>query len=173
VIGAALNVLPQKLLAEIVGVIVEIALVAGVACHYTAKHYEAKEEAAHAAQLASDLAASQRNRALESQLAQARQEASDAKDHALQQVATVTAAFHVDADGVRHALAAALDGSRAGQDSLAACQQRAATAGNLLADGLRVQADLAGAAESHAAEVRSMRGFDTTVHQLMNPIEAH
>lgn len=43
---------------------------------------------------------------------------------------------------------------------VAACQQRAEAAGRLLGDGLRVQAELAGAAESLAADVRALRGHD-------------
>lgn len=48
-IGFALAALPQKLLAEVVGVVLEIVLVAGIAVHFTAAHYEAKEAAAMAA----------------------------------------------------------------------------------------------------------------------------
>ena len=51
-IGFALNLLPQKLLAESVGVLLEVAVVAGVSYHYTAQHYQSKIDAEHAAQAA-------------------------------------------------------------------------------------------------------------------------
>jgi len=157
VIGLGIAALPQKLVAEAVGLLVEIALVAGVTYHYTAKHFKLKEQAAAAAQVAANLAQSEANRALENQLAKAKQDALDARTSAQTQVASVAAAFRADSDGVRNALAVALRGS--GGDSLAACQQRSARAGDLLADGLRVQAELAGAAESLAADARAVRDY--------------
>jgi hypothetical protein len=156
-LGLGLAALPQKLLAEVIGVVIEIALVAGVSYHYTAKHFELKEQAAAAAQVQANLALSEKNRALEGQLNQAKQDALNARASAQAQVASVAAAFRADSDGVRNALSVALRGSSG--DSLAACEQRSARAGDLLADGLRVQIQLAGAAESLAADARAVRDF--------------
>lgn len=156
-LGIGLAALPQKLVAEVIGVVIEVALVAGMTYHYTAKHFELKEQAAAAAQVQANLALSEQNRALEGQLNQAKQDALNARASAQAQVASVAAAFRADSDGVRNALAVALRG--ASGDSLAACEQRSARAGDLLADGLRVQAELAGAAESLAADARAVRDF--------------
>jgi hypothetical protein len=156
-LGLGLAALPQKLVAEVIGLVVEVALVAGVTYHYTAKHFELKEQAAAAAQVQANLALSEKNRALEGQLNQAKQDALNARASAQAQVASVAAAFRADGDGVRNALAVALRGSSS--DSLAACEQRSARAGNLLADGLRVQVELATAAESLAADARAVRDF--------------
>lgn len=68
------------------------------------------------------------------------------------------AAARRDADGLRDRLGGALRVGSGVSDSLAACQQRAEAAGRLLGDGLRVQAELAGAAESLATDVRALRG---------------
>lgn len=156
-IGLGIAALPQKLVAEVIGLVIEIAVVAGVSYHYTAKHFELKEQAAIAAQAQANVALSERNRALEGQLNQAKQDALNARASAQAQVASVAAAFRADSDGVRNALAVALRGSSG--DSLAACEQRSARAGDLLADGLRVQAELAGAAESLAADARAVRDY--------------
>lgn len=51
-IGAALSALPQRLLAEAVGLMVEVALVAGVSYHYTSAYYEARIQREHDAQAA-------------------------------------------------------------------------------------------------------------------------
>ncbi len=156
-LGLGLAALPQKLVAEVVGLVVEVALVAGISYHLTAKHFELKEQAAAAAQTQANLAMSERNRALEAQLSQAKQDALNARASAQAQVASVAAAFNADSAGVRNALAVALRGTSG--DSLAACESRAAKAGDLLADGLRVQAELAGAAESLAADARAVRDY--------------
>lgn len=163
-IGAALNLLPQKLLAEVVGAVIYAGVFTYVGYHYTAKHFETKEQAAAAAQVQANLALSERNRALEGQLNQAKQDALNARASAQAQVASVAAAFRADSDGVRNALAVALRGTSA--DSLAACEQRSARAGDLLADGLRVQAELAGAAESLAADARAVRDYATKQQAL-------
>jgi hypothetical protein len=157
VIGAALNLLPQKLLAEVVGAVIYAGVFTFVGYHYTAKHFEAKAQAEAAAQVSANLVQSERNRQLETQLAQAKQDALNARASAQSQVASVAAAFRADSDGVRNALAVALRG--ASGDSLAACEQRSARAGDLLADGLRLQAELAGAAESLAADARAVRDY--------------
>lgn len=163
-IGLGIAALPQKLVAEVLGLVLEVALVAGVTYHYTAEHFEMKAKAEAAAQVAANLAQSEKNRALETQLAQAKQDALDARASAQSQVASIAAAFRADNDGVRNALAVALRG--AAGDSLAACEQRAARAGDLLADGLRIQAELAGAAESLAADARAVRDYSTSQQAL-------
>ncbi len=166
-IGLALSALPQKLVAEVVGVAIEVIVVAGVTFHYTAQHFELKEKAAAAAQVQANLDLSEKNRALEAQLNTAKQDALDARASAQAQVASVAAAFRADSDGVRNALAVALRGGSG--DSLAACEQRSARAGDLLADGLRVQAELAGAAESLAADARAVRDYAAKQQALTQP----
>lgn len=121
-----------------------------------AARVQADWDKAKAAQVVVDATKNAKNRALEQALAQATQEAANARAATQVQVANTRAAFRADADGLRGKLADSLSGRGATEDSLAACQQRAAAAGNLLADGLQVQADLAGAAESHAADVRAV-----------------
>lgn len=49
-IGAGLAVLPQKLLAEVVGFLIETAIVVAVTWHFVAAHYETKIAADHEAQ---------------------------------------------------------------------------------------------------------------------------
>lgn len=166
-IGLGLAALPQKLLAEVVGFAIETALVIGITYHYTAAHFELKEKAAAAAQVQANLELSEKNRALEGQLQQAKQDALNARASAQAQVASVAAAFRADSDGVRNALAVALRGSAG--DSLAACESRSARAGDLLADGLRVQAELAGAAESLAADARAVRDYAAKQQALTEP----
>ena len=63
-------------------------------------------------------------------------------------------------DGLRDQIDTALvtGGRAASDDTVAACHERAARASGLLADGLRIQEDLAGRAESCAADLRAMRG---------------
>lgn len=156
-IGLGLAALPQRLVAEVVGLAIEVALVAGTTYHFTAKHFELKEQAAIAAQAQANLAQSEQNRALETQLAKAKQDALDARASAQNQVASVAAAFRADNDQLRNALAVSLRGGSG--DSLAACESRAAKAGDLLADGLRIQEQLAGAAESLAADARAVRDY--------------
>lgn len=58
-LGAPLAALPQKLLAEVVGFLIETVIVVGVAWHFAAGHYEAKivsERAAVAAAAAAEAA---------------------------------------------------------------------------------------------------------------------
>lgn len=109
-IGALVGLMPQKLVAEVVGVVLEIALVAGVTYHYTAKHFEAHEAATVAAihaqeQAAVDAAIARANTA-ESDLATERQ-----KSHVVYETIThevdhvvdrpVYRADCLDADGLR------------------------------------------------------------------------
>lgn len=109
-----------------------------------------------AARAAVDAAQNAKNRVLEQQLAQATQEAANARAATQVQVASTRAAFVADAGRLRGTLADALSGRGVTEDSLAACQQRAAASGDLLGQGLQVQADLAGDAESLAADVRAV-----------------
>ena len=67
------------------------------------------------------------------------------------------ASLRRDADGLRQQLADfAARPSDAGGDPEAACLARAATLGDLLAESVRLQVELAGAAEDHAADARSL-----------------
>jgi hypothetical protein len=147
----------------IAGAILAAAIIGGawaLGAHFEgigAARVQAKWDKAKAAQATVDAAQNAKNRQLEQAVAQARQEAADARAHEQTTVASIRAAFRADDVGVRSKLTDALSGRGAAEDSLAACQQRAATAGGLLADGLQVQADLAAAAESLAADVRAVR----------------
>jgi hypothetical protein len=79
----------------------------------------------------------------------------------------VAAALRRDADGLRQQLAGyAASPGDAGSDSLAACLARASTLGDLLAEGVRLQIDVAGAAEDHLATARSLHRW---AHQLSQP----
>ncbi len=147
----------------IAGAIACAALIGGawaLASHFEgigAARVQADWDKAKAAQIAVDATQNAKNRALEQALAQATQEAINARAATQVQVASTRAAFVADAGRLRSTLADALSGRGATEDSLAACQQRAAAAGNLLGEGLQVQADLAGDAESLAADVRAVR----------------
>jgi hypothetical protein len=123
-----------------------------------------------AGQALADSAAQARNRQLEADLSAAHEEINDARVHEQQKVAAVGAAMRADADRVRSQLADALGGRGAAEDSLAACQQRAAAAGDLLDEGLRVQIDLAEAAESLAADARAVHAFDGKVKAATRPV---
>jgi hypothetical protein len=70
-----------------------------------------------------------------------------------------------DAQRVRGQLSSALAarGGGTAEDALAACHNRAAAAGRLLEDGMRLQGDLAGDAERLAADVRALRSYADTV----------
>lgn len=109
-IGLGLSILPQRLLAEAVGLLVEVAIVAGVSYHYTAKYYKAHEEATVAAiqaqQQAAINAAIARANTAEADLATERQ-----KSHVVYQTIThevdhvidrpVYRSDCLDADGLR------------------------------------------------------------------------
>lgn len=71
--------------------------------------------------------------------------------------ARITASAVASADSLRDTLRLALAGHRSAEASAAACEDRAALAGELLARGLRVQAVLAGRAEDLAADYRGLR----------------
>lgn len=171
-LGIGLAALPQKLLAEVVGFAVETAIVVAVTWHWVAGYEETKFAAERAAQAQAVAEAQTRARGAETQLTAARQEIVDAQNSAKLQIAATGAAFVADAVGLRKQLADALGGRGRPDDSLESCQQRAATAGNLLADGLRVQAKLAGAAESHAADLRAVRQFDAAASAAQAAVKA-
>jgi hypothetical protein len=130
---------------------------------------EAKDNAKQAEREQAVNAAQERARTSERQLSQARQEIVDAQNTAKLQVAATAAAFRADADRVRGQLSAALGGRDRADDSLESCQRRAATAGDLLADGLLVQTELAKGAESHAADLRAVRAYDAQVKAAQGP----
>jgi hypothetical protein len=130
---------------------------------------EAKNSAAQAERAQAVADAEERARTSERQLSQARQEIVDAQNTAKLQVASTAAAFRADADRVRGQLSAALGGRDRADDSLESCRRRAAAAGDLLADGLRVQAELAKGAESHAADLRAVRAFEGKVKAAQEP----
>lgn len=152
-----LKLLPANWMANVIGFVIEAAIIAFLAWHFTSNYYADKEAAAKAAQAQSNLEQSEKNRSLETQLAKAKQDVQDARTSAQSQIASISAAFSADNSGVRNALAVALRGTSS--DSLAACQQRSAKAGDLLADGLRIQASLAGSAESLAADARAVHDY--------------
>jgi hypothetical protein len=129
-----------------------------------ASHFEGIGYArAKAEQVTADAAANAKNRKTEQDLADAKQEIVDVQAAHQVQVTSVRAALTADADRVRGQLTGALSGRGAAQDSLAACQQRGSDAGDLLADGLRVQIDLASKAESLAGAARAVRDFNAKV----------
>lgn len=115
-IGLALSAIPQKLLAEVVGVVLEVALVAGVAYHFTAKHYEAVIQQDHDRQAAVAAAAAASAAAETARRVGAQQEiVTDAKRQA--ETARADAARAHDADtALRLQLAAVLRASRPASD---------------------------------------------------------
>lgn len=107
------------------------------------------------------LAQSEKNRALETHLESIKDGATHVLEQTRADLARRDAAHRADTDRVRDKLAARLAGpapSGAATDSLAACRADAAAAGELLVEGVRLQGELAGAAEHHAAEVRALLG---------------
>lgn len=114
-IGALINLVPQKLVAEVVGVVLEVALVAAVTGYYVHKHDKAHEAATvayiHAQEQAAIDAALARANSAESDLATER-----AKSHVVYQTIThevdhvterpVYLRDCLDADGLRLANAA-------------------------------------------------------------------
>jgi hypothetical protein len=166
-IGLGLAALPQKLLAEAVGFVIETVIVVAVTWHFVAGYESSKFNAERLAQIQAVADSQEHARTVDNQLAAARQEIVDAQDASRAQAATLTAAFTADANSMRNQLGTALSGRGIANDSLDACQRRAATAGNLLADGLQVQAKLAGAAESHAADIRAVRALAARQSELV------
>lgn len=123
-----------------------------------AKNEHAEQVArANAAQLQAD----QHYRALEQQMNAVTKEKDDALAQARLEIARRSSTDRAVIDGLRDQLRAWAAAPAAGQAPDAAAEEyraRAAAAGDLLEDGLRVQATLAAAAESHAAEVRNLLG---------------
>lgn len=162
-----LKLIPGNFLAEVLGFLVETAFIVGLTWHFVGAHYELKEQAVAAAQIQVNLAQSEKNRTLETQLAQAKQDTQDALTSAQSQIASISTAFNSDTGRVRSALAIALRGTAS--DSLAACESRSSKAGDLLANGLRVQVELAGAAESLAADARAVHDYAAKQQALTAP----
>jgi len=104
-IGAALNLLPQKLLAEALGLALEAALVAGLTWHLAAQHYETKLAAEHEAQAAAVAAAAASAAEETNRRVSAQQEIA----HEAQQQAQHAAADAADAARARDALRVQLD----------------------------------------------------------------
>jgi Flp pilus assembly protein TadB len=105
------------------------------------------------------LADSTRYRAIETHLEDVRNEATHVLTQTRAELGARADAHRADADGLRKPIAAFAAGpanSGAAADSAATCRADAATLGALLVDGVRLQGELAGAAEHHAAEVRSL-----------------
>lgn len=69
--------------------------------------------------------------------------------------ARITGSLRDDADSLREQIAGYA--GQAGGDSCAASVDRATTLGELLADSVQLQAELAGAAESHLADARTLQ----------------
>jgi Tfp pilus assembly protein FimV len=100
--------------------------------------------------------ASDRYRQLERNYHERREEIQHerAKEQQAQQVAMDR--LRADRNRLRNDIADYARGRGAAEDSVAACHRRAATLGELLEESLRVQEELAGAAESHSADVRAL-----------------
>jgi hypothetical protein len=82
-LGLGLAALPQKLLAEAAGFVIEVAIVASIGWHYGAAHIQAKWDAEKVAQLADYAAQVGRNNDLAAQL-----ETERAKSHVVYQTIT-------------------------------------------------------------------------------------
>ena len=105
-------------------------------------------------------AADRRYRALETNMATKLKESADVRARERRDHESRAAAWTAERAGLRGAIAAAASpGGGPGGDSLAACRERAATLGDLLAEGVQLQAELAAAAEDHAADVRSLQRY--------------
>lgn len=110
---------------------------------------------ANAAEAARD--ASDRYRTLEESMRLRVQGADRELDKERAKNRATLAAARSDADIMRQQLASyASGGGQAPEPACAADRERAATLGQLLADSVRVQEELAGAAEDHAASVRAL-----------------
>jgi hypothetical protein len=102
---------------------------------------------------ASEQAAARQMEALVAQVRQAEKEYRDATD----KWNAALAAARSDARGLRQQLQAAVAAAAAAPDPTSALSEQCAARGDLLEDALRLQAELAAAAESHAAAVRALR----------------
>lgn len=102
-------------------------------------------------------AASEEYREKERLLQAANERVRDAREQDEKRNASVAALVRAGDDRLRDAIAAYAAGSGAAAgDSLASCQSRTAALGQLLEDGLRVQAALATGAEARLADARRM-----------------
>lgn len=110
---------------------------------------------------AQDLAERQqkeREDAIQERVAQAREQERAAAAANESRLRAAVAAERADARSLRDQLAQRFcEPSEARQDPTSAGDAEAAAVGDVLAEALRVQAELAGAAEGHAAEVRALQ----------------
>ena len=82
-------------------------------------------------------------------------------------IATGLASTRTERDGLRDRLTAALAGGvAAGDDTIGSCRSRASVAGVLLDEGMQLQEELAGAAESCSADLRAMRQWADSIMQM-------
>lgn len=145
-IGLGLVAIPQKLLAEAVGLVVEVALVAGITWHYAGQHYAAKDAAQKVAQAQAVAAAASAAESETMRRVVAQQEiARDAQTAALQARADAGRADSAAA-ALRVQLDAYLSGRRASAGDSAAAPGSAAAddTARVLADLLRRADDRAG-----------------------------
>lgn len=123
----------------------------------------ARAEAGHAqAVAAAELAARRQAEAyrfLEGELVRERERIDRERTQERRAQEARAAALRADRDGLRGDIADYAAGRAAAEDSLAACRERAATLGQLVEQGLRVQDELAAGAESAGADVRALLGW--------------
>ncbi len=102
---------------------------------------------------ASERAAAQQMEGLVAQARQAEREYRDANE----KWTAALAAARGDARGVRQQLEAAIAAAAAAPDPASALRGQCAARGDLLEEALRIQAELAAEAESHAAALRALQ----------------
>lgn len=119
--------------------------------HMVIDHAEALQEATAKVDLANKLLQAERDLRDE-------QRKLEQVDH--QRIAGDLTRTRTERDGLRDQLDTALvtGGRPAGDDTLAACHERASRAGRLLDAGMQLQEALAGRAEACATDLRAMRG---------------
>jgi len=114
------------------------------------------EKQASAAQAAAREAET-RYRALEQRFTDAVRKAEKEYQDVLQKYRRALDGSQRDADSLRSQLAAADAAAAAAQDPIAACREQSSARGDLLEEALRLSAELAAAAEDHAAAVRALQ----------------
>lgn len=115
-----------------------------------------REREARAAEAAAR-EASDRYRALEQKLADIVRKAEKEYQDAVSKHRSALADARRDADGLRSQLAAANAAAAAASNPAAALGEQSAARGDLLEEALRLSAELAAAAEDHAAAVRALQ----------------
>ena len=101
--------------------------------------------------------ASERYRALEQKLADVVRKAEKEYQDAVSKHRSALAGAQRDADGLRSQLAAANAAAAASSNPASALGEQSAARGELLEEALRLSAELAAAAEDHAAAVRALQ----------------